>query len=209
MGISEFSYGVPLPGVKNDILNAQNAFGKKNVKVFMENDVTQTAVLNELRQRGLLLIGTHGVNNSLYPLYSFLVLRSEVGEDASLTAEEIFRCRIQKDVVVLSACYSGLAEKSPLPCDDLFGIQRAMLQGGAGAVIAGMWDVYDMTGPEIIGGMMKHLVAKKSIARALAESQREFLNHARNGEDNVFVHPYFWAVYTLSGNGQIQYQTAQ
>jgi len=205
VGISTFSHGEPLVGVKKDIENAINAFGRERVQTIVEDAATKDAVKTVLGQRGLLLIGTHGMNNPTQPLYGLLTLRSGDGQDDYITAQEIFETTIGSDLVILSACYSGLAEQSPLPGDDLFGIQRALLHGGARAVIAGTWDVYDMTGPIILDSLLKRLAAGEPVSAALANAQRDFLKQQRSeGANNPWTHPYFWAVYTLTGDGRVQ-----
>ncbi|GHT45561.1 hypothetical protein FACS189454_05250 [Planctomycetales bacterium] len=207
VGISEFANANNLDGVKKDMTNIQTVFGKEKVTLFSENRATKPALEETLKNRGLLLIATHGQNDSAYPLNSFLMLRTEDGNDDYMTAGELFYSTVRSNIVVLSACYSGLAEKSPMPGDDLFGIQRALLRSGAGSVIAGVWDVYDSTGPLIVEGLMKNLAAGKPVAAALAESQREFLKQQRKeGAENPWTHPYFWAVYTLTGNGNVRYE---
>ncbi|MDR0327911.1 MAG: CHAT domain-containing protein [Planctomycetaceae bacterium] len=203
VGISNFTRAPNLNGVKKDIENTLNAFGRERVQAVVENAATKDAVKTILRQRGLLLIGTHGMNNPVQPLHGLLLLRSGDGNDDAITAEEIFGTTVGKDLVVLSACYSGLADQSPLPGDDLFGIQRALLHGGARGVIAGMWDVYDSTGPMIVDALLKRLAAGESASAALAGAQRNFLKQQREeGANNPWTHPYFWAVYTLTGDGR-------
>lgn len=113
---------------------------------------------------------------------------------------------IKSDVVVLSACYSGLADRSPLPGDDLFGLQRAILQSGAKSVVSGLWDVYDDTAPELIRSTMTNFHGGQTISRSLAEAQREFLRVRKEaGASDPWVHPYFWAVYTCSGGGHSKF----
>jgi CHAT domain-containing protein len=208
VGVSEFNGANTLVGVKRDMENIQNVFGKENVNVITENQATKQELQKVFGNGGLLLVATHGMNNSSYPLNSFLMLRTEDGNDDMITAGEIFYTLVQNDIIVLSACYSGLAEKSPMPGDDLFGIQRALLYRGAGAVIAGVWDVYDLTGTILIQQLMRNLAEGKPVASALAEAQRNFLNEQRanGGNKNPWTHPYFWAVYTLTGNGNIRYK---
>lgn len=79
----------------------------------------------------------------------------------------------------MSACYSGLADRSPLPGDDLFGLQRAMLQSGARTIVSGLWDVYDETGPLLMQGFFKQLTTGAAAPKALANSQRAFLKQHR------------------------------
>ncbi|MDR0391308.1 MAG: CHAT domain-containing protein [Planctomycetaceae bacterium] len=204
LGISTFSQASSLVGVKKDIDNINNAFGRERVQTIAENNATKDALKTNLAQRGLLLVATHGINNPCDPLRGLLLLRSGKGNDDEITAEEIFETTVGTDLVILSACYSGLAEQSPLPGDDLFGIQRALLHGGARAVIAGMWDVYDSTGPIIVGGLLRRLSVGESASAALAGAQRDFMKQQRaEGSTNPWTHPYFWAVYTLTGDGRV------
>lgn len=204
VGVSHFSHAAPLGGVKKDIENLQNAFGKSKVETIVDDAATKSAFKTILQRRGLLLVATHGTNCPEQPLYGRLALRSGTGDDDAITAEEIYRTTVGADLVVLSACYSGLADQTPMPGDDLFGIQRALLHGGARSVVAGVWDVYDSTGPMIVKGVMQRLAEGQPITEALNGSQRDFLAEQRaEGSGNPWTHPYFWAVYTLTGDGRV------
>ncbi|MDR0609323.1 MAG: CHAT domain-containing protein [Planctomycetaceae bacterium] len=203
IGVSEFASAPKLNGVKKDLENVKNIFDK--VSILAENHVTKDSVIKTLAEPGFLLIGTHGMNDAKKPLDSYFILRKTSDEDDFITAGELFYTSVKKDLIVLSTCYSGLSEKSPLPSDDLFGIQRALLQSGAGAVVASVWDVYDQTGPLVINGMMKHIANGKPATVALTQAQREFLQQERKEKEPVWTHPYFWAMYILSGNGAIRY----
>ncbi|MDR1485686.1 MAG: CHAT domain-containing protein [Planctomycetaceae bacterium] len=205
IGISEFTSASKLDGVKKDLENVKKIFGDA-VSILAENQVTKNSIVKVLGEPGFLLIGTHGMNDAEKPLKSYLLLRKMNDEDDDIiTAGELFYTSVKKDLIVLSTCYSGLSEKSPLSSDDLFGIQRALLQSGAGAVITSVWDVYDRTGPLVINGMMQHLANGKPATIALAQAQREFLQQERKEKEQVWTHPYFWAMYVLSGNGAIRY----
>ena len=127
-----------------------------------------------------------------------------------LSAAELYLCDIETDLIVLSACYTGLADKSPLPGDDLFGLQRALLQSGARTVVTGQWDIYDGTGPEIMRYFFAHLAGGKSAPEALADAQRQFLAGLRSSSDpEPWLHPYFWAVYTVAGDDRTSFKNAR
>ena len=120
--------------------------------------------------------------------------------EGRLTAREIFSRRVNASLIVMSACYSGLGDRSPQPGDDLFGLQRAFLHAGARSVLSGMWDVYDDTAPILIRQFHEQLLTGKLPSQALAESQRAFLKQQRSeGADNPWIHPYFWAVFGVAG----------
>ncbi len=202
VGIADFENAPRLAGVEQDLKNFQDVFGDSVGVIVQAKPITEPDITSVFGKPGLLLIGTHGQNEADRPLTSFLLCNSGGADDGRLTALELFKLPIASDVVVLSACYSGLADRSPLPGDDLFGLQRAILQSGAKSIISGLWDVYDDTAPELIKSTMTHFKAGESISRSLADAQREFLQKRKEaGPSDPWIHPYFWAVYTCSGGG--------
>ncbi len=117
------------------------------------------------------------------------------------TAREIFSRSVRADLIVMSASYSGLGDRAPMPGDDLFGLQRSFLQSGAKTVLSGLWDVYDGTAPELMAGFFRRLAGGTPAASALAGTQRGFLLKLRESKKaEPWLHPYFWAVYTISGD---------
>src|SRR5262249_14760127 len=146
------------------------------------------------KKDGMVFFGTHGINDAERPLNSHLMLMpappddSNEADDGKLTAREVYGRRLKKgdkapDLVVMSACYSGLGDRSPLPGDDLFGLQRAFLAAGARTVVAGLWDVSDETAPDLMKGMCVRLVKGVPAAAALADSQREFVRRLKASKD--------------------------
>jgi CHAT domain-containing protein len=204
VGVSDFpGTHADLPGVKDDLRNLRNAFGDLVSKVSAESDAVQSAALAALAEPGLVLFATHGQNVADAPLKSNLLLTSDDSGDNRLSAAEIFEAEVGADIVVLSACFSGLADRSPLSSDDLFGIQRALLYSGARCVVSGLWDVFDTSGVELMNGYFKGLAAGKTSPAALAAAQREFLSKYRKANElagEPFIHPYFWSVYTSTGD---------
>ena len=199
--IVEFADAAPLPGVAEDVKNLKEAFGDKVGTIAFGDKATLPNVRKLLGQPGLLLFATHGVNLADKPLDSFLMLTPQGKDNGRLTALEIYGMSIKPDLIVMSACYSGLADRSPLPGDDLFGLQRAFLQSGARTVVSGLWDVYDGTGPTLMKGAFERLAKGESAPRAVAQSQRAMLKKLREAKDaEPWLHPYFWAVYTVAGN---------
>lgn len=205
--------GAPdLPGVAQDLANFRRIFGP-GASVLQGSEVALDKVGPLLAQSDLLLLATHGLNEPDHPLDSFLLFQPPEGPDppggppadpaarlGRLSARQIFASRVRADTVVLSACYSGLGDRSPLPGDDLFGLQRAFLRAGARNVVSGLWDVYDGSAPDLTRGFFEHLAAGEPAGHALAQSQREFLARLRQGpQGDLYLHPYFWAVFNVAG----------
>jgi CHAT domain-containing protein len=208
VGIVEVPGAPPLPGVGKDLENFQAVFGKAVQKILQGPEARRDQALKILGEFGVLLLATHGFNEADHPLDSYLLFLPPKGAETTdpfqagrLTAREIFETRVRASMVVMSACFSGLGDRSPLPGDDLFGLQRAFLQAGARTVVSGLWDVYDGTAPDLIQSYFRHVAHGQPASQALAEAQREFLNRLRaTGKPDVYEHPYFWAVYTVAGD---------
>lgn len=204
LGVPAFPGAPPLPGVEDDIKNFQAAFGRRLQTVIKGEKATESQALALLAQPGLAFFATHGHNVPDAPLESFLLCYPDDARDGHLTAAEIYKAPVRADLVVLGACYSGLADRSPLEGDDLFGIQRALLRSGAKAVVSSAWDVYDLSSPKLIDGMFRRVAAGTGVAAAMAESQRAFLAESlASSKPDPFIHPYFWAVYNVTGDDRV------
>ena len=198
-----------LPGVRRDLNNFRVVFGDAVKSVVEGDDATPESAMRLMREPGILLIATHGFNNPDQPLESLLMLQSDRVEPSDknlsaaghLTVRDILGTQVNCSMVVMSACYSGLGDRSPLPGDDVFGLQRAFLMSGTRTVVSGLWDVYDGTAPDLIRGYFAGVKAGRPASQALADSQRELLQRLRSSRNaEPFLHPYFWAVYTVAGD---------
>ena len=207
VGIVEFDYAPDLPGVEKDLANLARNFGARlsESNYLREDMASETNIKTIIGKPGMLFFATHGENVADQPLKSYVLARSDSINDGQLTAQEVFTDEVGSGLVVMSACYTGLADRSPLPGDDLFGLQRAFLAAGANTVVSGQWDVYDATGPILMSEIFKDLNNGNSIATSLSNSQRNFIADRRRGDRSIWIHPYFWSVYTTAGSGSTRF----
>jgi CHAT domain-containing protein len=210
IGIAKLPGVEPLPGVELELQSLRAALGQRLRIVATDEDAHTAIALALLKQPGFLLIATHGWNWPDQPLSSELLLYPRESDNGRLSASQLYASAVDRDLIVLSACYTALADKSPLPGDDLFGLQRALLQSGSRTVVAGQWDIYDRSGPELMHHMFAHLAQGKPAHQALALAQRQFLARLRSSaEPEPWLHPYFWAVFTVCGDDRVRFQTPQ
>jgi CHAT domain-containing protein len=139
----------------------------------------------------LLHFATHGELNESDPLASGLLLAPGGGDDGRLEVREIFGLDLQAQLVVLSACETGLGQLST--GDELIGLQRAFLYAGTPAVVTTLWKVDDRASFVLMREFYGRL-AKADPARALQEAQRAALKE--------FPHPFAWAAFGLTGVGR-------
>jgi CHAT domain-containing protein len=149
---------------------------------------TKKLVLAKTPNIDIIHFSCHGIFNDAKPLSSGLVLfNSEV-----LTAREIYGMRLNSELVVLSACETGLSQISR--GDDLIGLTRAFIYAGAATVIVSLWPVSGYSTLDLMTEFYKLLKEGKDKATALQNAQIRIMDK--------YSHPYFWAPFILIGDYQ-------
>ena len=156
----------------------------------------QTATSAELSQYRYVHFATHGFLNSLHPELSGIVLSmfDETGtpQDGFLRAHEIFNLKLPAEVVVLSACQTGLGKD--VKGEGLVGLTRGFMYAGAPRVVVSLWSVSDQATAELMArfyhGMLKD---KLRPAAALRAAQVSLM------KEPGWESPFYWAAFTLQG----------
>jgi tetratricopeptide (TPR) repeat protein len=133
----------------------------------------------------VLHLACHGQFRSENPLFSSLKLA-----DGWLTVRDVYSLRLDADLVVLSACETGLSKIAP--GDELLGLARGFFSAGAASLLLSLWNVHDATTMELMRMFYRRLCAGARPAAALRAAQREMLGGRR-------PHPFFWAPFFLFG----------
>jgi CHAT domain-containing protein/uncharacterized protein HemY len=156
----------------------------------------QLAASGELGQYRIVHFATHGLINSEHPELSGLVLSliDENGrpQDGFLRMSEIFNLRLPADLVVLSACQTGLGKE--IKGEGLVGLTRGFMHAGAERVVASLWQVDDQATAELMKhfyhGMLKENLRPVAALRA---AQVEMAKCSR------WSSPYYWAGFVIQG----------
>lgn len=126
--------GLPdLPGAIDEVNYITKSFPKNSFKILAGTDATKTAINENLCDYDLLYFATHGVSNTENPLeLSYLVLSGNKKEDSFFTTKEImntrYKCKLKADLVVLSACQTGLGKAEE---GGIIGLARSFQIAGA------------------------------------------------------------------------------
>lgn len=113
--------------------------------------------------------------------------------DKYLQVKEIFDLNFRTNLLVLSACETGLNERKP--GDELIGLTRAFLYAGAGSLIVSLWSVRaDSTFKFMEKFYSKIKEEKMNKAEALQITQIEFIR------DEQYSNTYLWAPFVLIGD---------
>jgi CHAT domain-containing protein/tetratricopeptide (TPR) repeat protein len=150
----------------------------------------------DLSQYRILHFATHGLLNSERPELSGLVfsLVDQEGkqQDGFLRLHEIYNLQLNADLVVLSACETGLGKE--IKGEGLIGLTRGFMYAGAPRVVASLWNVDDLATAELMKLFYQRMLKDRLPAgAALRAAQLELSGQKR------WASPYFWAGFVLHG----------
>jgi len=116
-------------------------------------------------------------------------------DDGVLTAEEVAGLELDADLVVLSACETGLGDVAP--GEGVLGLQRGFRQAGARRILYSLWQVPDEATRDLMKAFYTELSAGLPPEEALRRAQVQLLrrNRRRLGEGR----PTDWAAFVLGG----------
>jgi tetratricopeptide (TPR) repeat protein len=127
---------------------------------------------------------THAIFRRDNPRFSGLRLA-----DGWLTANDLYRRRLDCSLATLSACHTGMNALGP--GDEVIGLTRGFLHAGARAVLVSLWLAHDAATAELMECCYAELTRGTGRAAALRAAQQAV--RAR------FPHPYHWAAFALVG----------
>lgn len=139
---------------------------------------------------------THGFLNQQNPDLSGLVLslydEKRQPQNGFLRVIDLYSLRLNADLVVLSACQTGLGKD--VDGEGIVGLTRGFMYAGASGIVSSLWRVEDRATAEL----MKHfyyamLKENKSPSAALQYAQNKLRQTPR------FNKPQNWAAFTLTG----------
>jgi len=155
-----------------------------------------TAMSDELGQYRIIHFSTHGLLDSRHPELSGLVLSlfDENGhaEDGFLRLNEIYNLHLNADLVVLSACQTGLGKE--VRGEGLVGLVRGFMYAGSPRVVASLWQVDDAATAELMKRFYRGMFQEKlPPSAALRAAQIDMLKRRH------WQAPYYWSAFVLQG----------
>ena len=211
--------GGDLPGAYGEVKALQQLYERSVALV--GPDATEGTVRVLMQNADTIHLAVHGyVGTKSDP--AFLELSRDVDHDGKLFADEIANIGVRADLVVLTACNSGVGTKHF--SDERTGaIDLAFLRAGARAVVSTRWAVDDQATAVFIMEFYRRLLAGEGRLEAFSATQRDFrrgrltdtLDRERvlSGVSQTrgvggpstkvrkdYTHPYYWTAFALRGD---------
>jgi CHAT domain-containing protein len=156
----------------------------------------EQAMSQELAHYRIVHFATHGVIDDIHPNLSGIVLSmvdaKGTEQDGFLRLLDIYNLNLPAELVVLSACNTGLGKD--VRGEGFIGLVRGFMYAGAARVVSSLWRVDDQSTAELMKrfyrGMLKDGL---SPAAALRAAQVEM------SKLKQWSAPYHWAAFVLQG----------
>jgi CHAT domain-containing protein len=156
----------------------------------------ETVLKGDLGQYRYVHFATHGVMDSERPGLSSLVLSmvdaQGKAQDGFLRANDIYNLKLPAELVVLSACQTGLGKE--IKGEGLVGLTRGFMYAGAARVVVSLWNVNDKATSELMTKFYEKMLKQGARpAAALRAAQVEMWKQKQ------WRSPYYWAAFTMQG----------
>lgn len=110
-------------------------------------------------------------------------------DDGFLTLSEVANMKLNAELVVLSACVTGVGKE--VEGEGVVNFARAFQQAGARSVVVSLWEVASMPTVEYMKTFYRHLKSGKNKAEAMKLTRNEIKAN--------YPSPFYWAVFILHG----------
>ena len=183
----------PLPKARQEMDEVAKHFPPAQREVLEGGEATPSAYLaSDPGQYAYIHFVAHGTASLLSPLDSAVVLsRASAQEDSfKLYARDILHDPLHADLVTISACHG--AGSRAYAGEGLVGLSWAFLRAGAHNVIGALWEVSDMSTPQLMDRMYTELSQGESPDEALRAAKLAMMH-----SDSIFRKPFYWAPFQL------------
>ena len=187
----------PLPLTSDEAAAISQVARPERTEVALGFEASKATLLSmRPGQYRIIHFATHGLLNSEQPELSGLVLSlvNEKGEpqDGVLRLQDIYNLKLPADLVVLSACSTGLG--SIVKGEGLIGLTRGFMYAGSPRVVASLWRVDDFATVRLMQRFYQALLEDGlPPPAALRKAQIEMLRNSR------WRLPYFWSAFLIQG----------
>ncbi len=109
--------------------------------------------------------------------------------DQPMFLPDIYALPLRADLVVLSACQTGLGREQK--GEGVMSLARAFAQSGAACIVSSLWSVNDRSTAQLLGRFYDNIGEGQTVGEALRQAKLGYLDDP--GVGAAMQSPYFWA----------------
>ena len=158
------------------------------------NEATRQRFLELAPQYSVLHLATHAKANNKEGESSFLCFAGTADSLRRLYTRDLYTVDLNADLVVLSACETGIGQLSK--GEGTISLARGFAQAGARSLVNTLWRVSDQAAAELMTYFYDGLEEGQTKDEALRNAKLQYLATAPAAQR----HPFFWGAYVGSGD---------
>ncbi|MDF1867548.1 MAG: CHAT domain-containing protein [Saprospiraceae bacterium] len=186
-----------LGALQYNIPEVENISAIMGGKVYIDSLATEQNFRNAASDYQILHLATHGKANDQSSDYSFLAFY-EIEDDIEnelLYVKDLYNLDLQADMVVLSACETGIGELKR--GEGLISLARGFFYAGVRSIITTLWSIDDKPTAQIMENFYVNLKQNQTKDAALRSAKLTYIN---NQSSDAKTHPRYWAGFVPIGN---------
>lgn len=161
------------------------------VQSYLRGAATETNFRNHLAGVKMILFSCHGEYDVKNPLFSALLLAPDSSGNGRLEAHEIFGLKLNTDLIVMSACETGLGTLEG--GDEVIGLSRSFIFAGTASLMSSLWKVDDLATAVLVKRFFRYLQEGDGPSLALKKAQQIV-------RQEIHPHPVYWAAFNITGD---------
>ncbi|MEM9220531.1 MAG: CHAT domain-containing protein [Cyanobacteria bacterium P01_F01_bin.150] len=201
-----------LPHTIDEVKSLQTRFAETTT--LLEEEFSRREIEALMSDYSILHLATHATFVNGDPEESFILFGD--GDRATFRDVKLWPL-LQTELVVLSACETGVGGIQGGDGREILGFGYLMQEAGAKAAITSLWNVNDSATQSLMTAFYIALNSGASKAEALRRAQVALIHSDYGGlttaqpnsniainpatYDKLYSHPYYWAPFFLIGNG--------
>jgi len=167
-----------------------------DTQIFEEEEATEKSFYQWASEFPLIQISGHAMIPDSAQNAAFIAFTDVNSSqyDDSLMLEELYAQRLHAEMVVLSACETGIGEL--YRGEGIMSLGRGFTYAGARSLVSSLWEVNDRSTAMIMKAFYQYLSEGMEKDLALRQAKKDYLNRS----DQFQSHPYFWAAFVANGD---------
>ena len=194
-GLNRYDTFSPLPGTEQEASAIAQILGTQPI---LGDAATEAELKQQMASANFIHLATHGLLEYGDPktfgnrdMPGAIVLAPGNGDDGLLTSAEILDLDLNANMVILSACDTGLGN---ITGDGVIGLSRSFIAAGVPSLIVSLWAVPDAPTAELMTTFYQNLQEGQTKAQALRQAMLTTMT--------THPDPINWAAFTLIGEAE-------
>lgn len=156
--------------------------------------------LDEAGEYKIIHLATHAVADFTEGKLSYIAFGNQ--PDDLLQVRELYNLNLKADLVVLSACESGVGQLQR--GEGTISLARAFADAGAKSIVTTLWLANESSTKKVMLDFHKHLHRGANISKALQLAKIDYVDGLRTAS-SLDKHPFFWASFSIVGDAATRF----